>query len=386
MSPLAAILSRLAGALAGAALGHVAHQALGLWLPLEGRPLVDSEAAAYGIPLLGALYGVLAGPMLLDRPAGARRRIAAAASTGLAGLGAAFLGSAVGVAAFGLANALLARAGRDDLLDDRLVYLAFAVAGGLAAFLAALVLARRWRAPAGRGAGVKLVALAALAGVGGGWAGNYVGYALGIMVNRVLGIESAVSKEIVILCTVAGTLALFLAAILLALRALRPELALKPRLGHAALALPLALVLASSAMAVSRGVDARSAGDPPTIFFEIRLPSGARAPARADVKVTLLTEQGTETAELYQREWLLHAEDRLVLKGFFDTRIRHPKQRVVALALPGAPARLFDLRLPRKPKSTRGYGAWQRVDFVGEIGRAAAPDDDSAIRFYAWRP
>lgn len=386
MSPLAAILSRLAGALAGAALGHVAHQALGLWLPFEGRPLVANEVAAYGLPLLGALYGVLAGPMLLDRPAGARRRIAAAASTGLVGLGAAFLGSAVGVAAFGLATALLARAGRDDLLDDRLVYLAFAGAGGLAAFLAALVLARRRHAPAGRGAGVKLVALAALAGVGGGWAGNYVGYALGLIVNRVLGIESAVSKEIVILCTVAGTLALFLAAILLALRTLRPELALKPRLGHAALALPLALVLASGAMSVSRGVDADTIGGATLIFFEIRLPEGAAMPARADVKVTLLTEQGVETAEIYQREGLRHVDGRVLVKGSVRSEIRHPRQRVVALALAGAPTRLFDLRLPRKPQTSRGHGAWQRVDFVGEIDRAAAPGDDSAIRFYAWRP
>ena len=63
------------------------------------------------------------------------------------------------------------------------------------------------------------------------------------------------------------------------------------------------------------------------------------------------------------------------------------RQRLVVVTLPGEPARVFDLRLPRIPPTQRTYGAWQKVDFVEDAGARRSPGaaDDFAIRFHAWR-
>jgi hypothetical protein len=386
MNLATSIASRILGALAGAALGRIIQVALVLALPHEHRWIFGGDIATCGLPLLGALYGVLVGPMLRDRPAGARRRVGLGAGALLIGLGGAFLGATFGEALHGLASALLAARDLDFRLDDRAIVQAFGAVAGLFGFAAALILMARWRAAdpeTSRGVGVRLVLIVALGALGGGWAGHYLGYAAGVVITELLAITGADFKDMVILFTIAGTFALFAGTIWLTLRMLRPGWSFQLRLGHAALAVPLALVLASGAMALSRRLDDRDVGRQPLIFFEIRLPAGV-APAREAVTVAFTTEHGSEPVALYREA--ARDGDRVVLKGAIKSEVRHPARRIVTLAIAGAPTRHFDLRLPRRPKTGRANGPWQRVDHHDTIGHAADAGDDSAIRFHAWKP
>jgi hypothetical protein len=392
-----AMSAGLVGASIGWAAGHVVCTALYLWLPPHLSQRLSADTVA--IKLFGAtvaLAGVAAGLSFILGPwtaagiASARNATIAA----LVAMGCAFFGSVVGMAAFTLIYKGLKPFDLEEALERDGVFLLFAAAFGLIAFAGGLWLARRWR-PSGTTSivsptSLRVLALAALAGLGGGWIGHWLGYSLGIWISDVFALTGHDFKGMVVLATPLTTLVVLSAAVWLTLRfhaGYRGFIAIASR---SAIALVLIAVAASTTMGASRRLDEayEAITRAPLIFFNVRLPANAPVPTSKDgIAVEMRTEHGSQSGRLYDHEWIDREGDRALLKGVFDAK-EPTRQRLVVLSLPGEPKRVFDLRLPRIPASQRTYGAWQHVDFLEEGGarRPASAADDFAIRFHAWRP
>lgn len=119
---------------------------------------------------------------------------------------------------------------------------------------------------------------------------------------------------------------------------------------------------------------------PPVVEFEIRFPPGATVPAtRDEILVELHTDRNQVITKLTDIERI---GDRLVLRGSAPLVFR-TTQRTIVMSLPGAPARVFRLRLAARPSATPEYGPWQQVDFLEEAQRMRRSDvtADYAIRY-----
>jgi hypothetical protein len=415
------LFAALAGTALGWAAGSIAGTALHLALPpfaatyfASDRPTIKLMAVAFA--LVGCIIGLRHRPRSRweDKPVLllAERPMLSVAIAVLVGAGAAFFGSIAGLAAYSLAYEQLQRSAQEAVLEAEFAPFGFATAFALMALAIGLWLALRWRPrpaapplrpmPRSRAVqepapsllsrtSVRVVLLAALAGVGGGWIGNYAGYALGVRLSGLLAMSGADGKDFIILCIVATTAALPAAAVWLVLRHYGAGESLPRLAARAAMAVAAIALVTPSALGLARRLDRAHEAivRTPTIFFEVRLPADAPAPQTKDgIGAVLVTENGTTAATLYRNDWLAREGDRILIKGFID-HAAPARQRIVVFSLPGEPDRLFDLRLPRIPKSERHHGAWQRADFTqapGEERRGAAATDDVHIRFHAWRP
>jgi hypothetical protein len=395
MRTIAALLAGAVGAAVGWACGYVACTALYLWLPPELAAPLAAETGA--IKLFGAAFalaGAAAGLRLALRPATvAGAAVARNAATTFVAAGCAFFGSIVGMGAFLLAYALLKPFELEPALERNNVFLLFATVFGLIAFAGGFWFARR--RPPGEAAilsrsSLRELMLAALAGIGAGWIGNYVGYSLGIWIANLFALTGADFKDAVVLSIPVTTLVLGAAGILMTVRYHAGHRAFAASAVRGAIALAVIVLVVPGALGLSRRLDTayETIARAPTIFFNLRLPAHVPAPASKDgITIELQTEHGRQPGRLFDREWIDREDDHPVLKGFFDHK-EPARQRLVVLSLPGEPKRVFDLRLARIPTSERSYGPWQKVDFIEDGGtrRDAGAADDFAIRFHAWRP
>lgn len=118
---------------------------------------------------------------------------------------------------------------------------------------------------------------------------------------------------------------------------------------------------------------------PPRLMFELRVP---RAMAADDaLEIELNTDKNGADA-LLDGGWRSDG-DSAVRKGSVSLDFK-TRSRLLVVALPGQPKRLFRLRLSRDPDPSP-LGEWQRPNFTDEVGetqpRAAAADDPVLLRY-----
>jgi hypothetical protein len=105
-------------------------------------------------------------------------------------------------------------------------------------------------------------------------------------------------------------------------------------------------------------------GAKPQLVFEIRFPPGTTLPpGLRGIEVELSTDRNTMPA-LLQRDRVRTGE-RPVLAGLVELAFR-TSRRLIVLRMPGAPARLFSLKVPATPPHHDSFGPWQPVDFVAD--------------------
>jgi hypothetical protein len=82
--------------------------------------------------------------------------------------------------------------------------------------------------------------------------------------------------------------------------------------------------------------------------------------------------------------WLRAEDDHQVITGGVSLDFK-TSSRLLVLALPGQPTRLFRLRLARDPSSTAAMSEWHRPDHLDDHAHpqpvAAPPDDPVELRY-----
>jgi hypothetical protein len=99
-------------------------------------------------------------------------------------------------------------------------------------------------------------------------------------------------------------------------------------------------------------------GPAPRLEFEIRLPSGAALPAL--VEVNLDTPKNRMPATLGDSG---SDDGRMVVRGIVELNYRTAQRMLVLSTEPGRVA-MFALQLGAKPNYSKGFSAWQKVDFI----------------------
>ena len=155
--------------------------------------------------------------------------------------------------------------------------------------------------------------------------------------------------------------------------------------------LRIGLVLGSIAALVGAGIwlrlatlDTYTNELPPTLEFELRLPTAMALPDRAAVEVELHTDKNVGDA-WFADPWLRAEGDRQVITGGVPLDFK-TSSRLLVLSLPGQPTRLFRLPLSRDPSSTAAMSAWHRLGSSRRSCPAAArrgnsPDDLVELRY-----
>jgi hypothetical protein len=145
----------------------------------------------------------------------------------------------------------------------------------------------------------------------------------------------------------------------------------------------VAAVLAAIALLVTCGIwvrlqtiDTYTNSVPPFLAFEIGIPVAIPVPQPAEMRVELHTDKNVGEG-LLADHWSAQ-DDRNVLAGSVSLDFK-TSARLLVVASPGQPTRLFRLALSRDPPSTATMGPWHKadhVDIAGESGPRAAPADD----------
>jgi hypothetical protein len=153
-------------------------------------------------------------------------------------------------------------------------------------------------------------------------------------------------------------------------------------------ALRLLAVLAGIAAVVAVGIwIALQMGDtytdslPPTLEFEIRLPVSMAQPDVSASRIELDTDKNVGASRIIGG-WTSGPYGR-VLAGEVSLDFK-TSARLLVVALPDQPTRLFRLRLARDPASSE-FTQWLRADHIDESKeaqpRAAPPDDPMELRY-----
>ena len=153
-------------------------------------------------------------------------------------------------------------------------------------------------------------------------------------------------------------------------------------------ALRLLAVLAGIAAVVAVGIwIALQMGDtytdslPPTLAFEIRIPAVQPEPDASAVRAQLHTDKNVGESRL-TGGWETTPEGH-VIAGELSLDFK-TSARLLVVALPDQPTRLFRLRLARDPASSE-FTQWVRADHIDEPKdaqpHAAPPDDPMELRY-----
>jgi len=137
------------------------------------------------------------------------------------------------------------------------------------------------------------------------------------------------------------------------------------------------LLVAGGSMVGSSDSAAINPGD---MFFEVRLPPGARPPTKNDLRAELrVADSPTRDASFYDGLWLGRDGNRVVLKGHVEM-LRKSPDRIFAFRVANGPTHLFVLRLPEKPTHSDDFGPWYASDLMqdGPDGAARKPNGSEA--------
>jgi hypothetical protein len=234
--------------------------------------------------------------------------------------------------------------------------------------------------------------LALIAAIVGGSIGAVAGFFIGVLLAPLLGIstfEGAAGYFAVFLCGPLGALVGIILGVTLAMRRWGQSSpgAIARGLGFSVLGIA-ALGGIGVALAYWLLVDSVNPnGAAPQLVFEIKLPPGAAPPRDADRPIQLVAK-GAKTA----MPGTIRAEDirdeggRPVVGGFVELYQR-TSNRLLIMTMPDKTDVLFDVKLPGVPKHSREFSAWQRVDWIGEVGkeqtRKATAADQYEVRYRA---
>jgi hypothetical protein len=151
----------------------------------------------------------------------------------------------------------------------------------------------------------------------------------------------------------------------------------------------LGAVLAAIALLVAGGIalrlwriDTYTDALPPALEFEIRFPPGIALEQRDAVRVELHTDRNT--AESAARQWSRAADGSDVLRGVVSLDFK-TSSRLLVVAVPDQPTRLFALPLARDPDATAAFSAWVGANHLDDAAEAqprpAPADDPMAMRY-----
>src|SRR5215831_16822250 len=133
------------------------------------------------------------------------------------------------------------------------------------------------------------------------------------------------------------------------------------------------LVVAGIAAIVGAGIglrlltlDTYTNEAPPTLEFELRVPTSMGLPDREAVRVELHTDKNTGES-YFSDPWLRTEGDRQVIAGGVPLRLK-TSSRLLVVTLPDQPTRLFKLGLSWNQASTTAFGEWRGPDFVDSPG------------------
>ncbi len=123
----------------------------------------------------------------------------------------------------------------------------------------------------------------------------------------------------------------------------------------------------------TRPLLASSGNAAPRLEFEIRLPPGVEfaAPAEA-IRIELSTEQNHMPGRIRDKAaW--KDGDRTVATGSVELAYRSGWRLLELKTEPGQPARIFDLKLPARPRHMKDFGPWRRVDLLAQGDQQPQP-------------
>jgi hypothetical protein len=149
-------------------------------------------------------------------------------------------------------------------------------------------------------------------------------------------------------------------------------------------------VLAAIALLVLAGIAARfytidvyTNTLPPDLEFEIRVPASLAVPDRAHLGVELHTDRNVGEGQMFE-DWSQTDDGYRVIKGAVSLAFK-TSSRLLVVAFPDQPTRLFRLPLARDPSSTAALSSWQRADHIDVASdgapRQAPADDPVEIRY-----
>ncbi|MBL8566398.1 MAG: hypothetical protein JNM89_11840 [Hyphomicrobiaceae bacterium] len=123
----------------------------------------------------------------------------------------------------------------------------------------------------------------------------------------------------------------------------------------------------------TRPLLASSGNAAPRLDFEIRLPPGVdfAAPAEA-IRVELSTEQNRMPGTIRDKSARKDG-DRTVATGSVELAYRSGWRLLELKTEPGQPARIFDLKLPARPRHMKDFGPWRRVDLLAQGNQQPQP-------------
>ncbi len=114
----------------------------------------------------------------------------------------------------------------------------------------------------------------------------------------------------------------------------------------------------------TRPLLASSGSGTPRLDFELRLPPGAELAAPADaIRIELNTEQNRMPGRVRDKAARKDG-DRAVATGSVELAYRSSWRLLDVMTGPGEPSRIFDLKLPARPRHMKDFGPWRRIDFV----------------------
>jgi hypothetical protein len=121
---------------------------------------------------------------------------------------------------------------------------------------------------------------------------------------------------------------------------------------------------------------------PPRLEFELRLPAAMQPPAASGLEVEVHTAKNVDAGTITS-DWRSDAGHYLI-GGSVPLSFK-TAERILVVAIPDQPTRLYRLPLSRDPDSTSALGEWHRADHIDpgreEQPRAAPPDDPVEVRY-----
>lgn len=233
-------------------------------------------------------------------------------------------------------------------------------------------------------------ALALLAAIVGGAVGAFLGFSIAALLAPLMGIssfEGAAGYFAVFIGGPIGGLAGLLLGAVLVLRWRGPHTAggIAGRLGVVVIGIAGAAAAAFGVTYYVTQDTVNPNGAAPQLVFEIKLPPGAKPPGGDDWPIELTTSKNRMPA-LIQLETARDDGGRPVIAGLVEMYYR-TTQRILVMTMPDKTDVLFDIKLAGKPKHSKEFSAWQRVDWIGEVGksetRRATAADQYEIRYRA---
>jgi hypothetical protein len=122
---------------------------------------------------------------------------------------------------------------------------------------------------------------------------------------------------------------------------------------------------------------------PPALDFELRVAPGVAVPAGEAIDIELHTDRNVGTG-LFVGGWETEPSGAHVIAGTVDLAFK-TSTRLLLVAFPNQPRRLFRLPLARDPAGNESASAWYRADHWDDPGepqpRPAPPDDPIELRY-----